>query len=72
MREVQSVVRNWGNSLGVTFPNEVVKELHVKSGEKIKLLILKESNVLKETFGTLKLKKSVKALMKESDRDLYD
>ena len=32
----------------------------------------KKVNVLRETFGTMKFKKSVKEMMKETDRDLYD
>jgi len=31
-----------------------------------------ESNVLKETFGKVKFKKSTKQMMKEIDEGLYD
>lgn len=29
-------------------------------------------NVLRETFGTAKFKKSIKQIMKEMDKELYD
>ena len=32
----------------------------------------KKTNVLRETFGTIKFKKPVEQMMKEMDRDLYD
>ena len=31
-----------------------------------------KTNILRETFGTIKFKKSVRKMMKEMDRDLYD
>lgn len=32
----------------------------------------KKGNVLRETFGTAKFKKSTKQMMKETDEELYD
>jgi len=34
--------------------------------------IMKKSNTLRETFGTLKFSKSVEEMMKETDEELYD
>jgi len=72
MIEVETNVRNWGNSLGITLPHETVKDLGIQSGEKIKIWIGKESNILRETFGKFKTEKSTEQIMKEIDEELYN
>lgn len=71
MIEVEAKVRKWGRSLGVVIPKEKIKEEGIKENETIKLLIAKRTNVLKETFGTLKFKKSTDEMMQEIDRELW-
>jgi len=51
------VVRKWGNSLGVVFPKELVKEKKVRVNEKIIVEVVKEAD-LSDIFGTLKRKMS--------------
>jgi len=51
---------------------EIIKRKCINEGEEIDAIIIKKGNVLRETFGTMKSKKSVKQIMKEVDRELYD
>lgn len=72
MPEVESRIRKWGNSFGVVIPNEVMKKEKLKEGQKVGILILKKADVLKRTFGTLKLKKSAQEIKDEIRAELYD
>ncbi|MBW2984246.1 AbrB/MazE/SpoVT family DNA-binding domain-containing protein [Candidatus Woesearchaeota archaeon] len=63
--------KQWGNSLGVIIPKEVVKEMNIKPNEEVCLDINKKgTNVLKELFGALPFKKATKQLLKESREEL--
>ncbi|MBI4452349.1 AbrB/MazE/SpoVT family DNA-binding domain-containing protein, partial [Candidatus Woesearchaeota archaeon] len=66
MLEVEAKVRKWGRSFGVVIPKDKVKEEGIKENETIKLLITKKTNVLKETFGTMKFKRSTQEILDES------
>ena len=69
MLEVEAKVRKWGRSFGVVIPKDKIKEEGIKENETIKLLIAKKTNVLKETFGTMKFKRSTQEILEESDRE---
>jgi len=71
MLEVEAKVRKWGRSFGIVIPKDKVKEEGIKENETIKLLITKKTNVLKETFGTMKFKKSTDQMMREIDKELW-
>ncbi len=71
MLEVEAKVRKWGRSFGVVIPKEKIKEEGIKENETVRLLIAKRNNVLKETFGTLKFKKSTDDMMREIDKELW-
>jgi len=72
MLEVEAKVRKWGRSFGVVIPKDKVKEEGIKENETIKLLIIKKTNVLKETFGTMKFKRTTQEILDESDREDWD
>ena len=72
MLEVEAKVRKWGRSFGVVIPKDKIKEEGIKENETIKLLITKRTNVLKETFGTMKFKRSTQEILDESDREDWD
>ena len=72
MLEVEVKVRKWGRSFGVVIPKDKVKKEGIKENETIKLLITKKTNVLKETFGTMKFKRSTQEILDESDREDWD
>ena len=72
MIEVETKVRKWGRSFGVVIPKEKIKEEGIRENETIRLLIGKKKNVLRETFGTLKLKRPTQEILDESDREDWD
>lgn len=72
MMEVEAKVRKWGRSFGIVIPKEKIKQEGIKENETVKLLIAKKTNVLKETFGTMKLKRSTQEILDESDREDWD
>ena len=71
MLEVEAKVRKWGRSFGVVIPKDKVKKEGIKENETITLLITKKTNVLRETFGTMKFKKSTDEMMREIDKELW-
>ena len=69
--EITSQVRQWGRSVGIVIPKETAEKAHIKTGDKIRLLIMGK-NPLRETFGILKLKRPTKEILKEVDREGWD
>lgn len=72
MTELTSKIRKWGNSYGIIITGDVLKRQGFKEGEEVDAILVKKSNVLRETFGTHKFSKPIKKLMKEVDKELYD
>jgi len=54
MIETEAVVKEWGNSLGIVLPSKLRKDERIKSGDKVKVIIIKDNNILKESFGALR------------------
>lgn len=54
MIEAETKVKKWGNSLGVVLPRDLTRNEKVKAGDKIKIIVIKEQNTLKDVFGSLK------------------
>jgi len=52
---VEVTLRKWGNSVGVVFPKEFVKQRHLKPNQKIWVEVTKKAD-LSSIFGTLKTK----------------
>ena len=71
MMEVEAKVRKWGRSFGIVIPKDKIDKEGIKEDETVKLLISKKSNVLRETFGTMKFKKSTDQIMREMDKELW-
>lgn len=72
MLEVEAKVRKWGRSFGIVIPKDKIKEEGIKENETIKILIAKKTNVLRETFGTMKFKRPTQEILDESDREDWD
>lgn len=70
--EAETRIRKWGRSFGVVLPMKKIKEEGLKENDVVSLLVLKNANPLKETFGTLKFKKSTRQILRESDREAWD
>ncbi len=51
--EIEAEIKQWGNSLGIIIPKDLAVKENIKSGDKVKILLSHNGNVLKETFGSL-------------------
>jgi len=72
MIEFQAQLKRWGRSFGIVVPMEKIKQARLRENEKMEVKMVKERNVLKETFGTVKLKRSTQEILDESDREAWD
>ncbi len=74
MIQINTKLRKWGNSFGIVVPLNKISREHMKEGEEVKVFLAKKKkqNILRETFGTFKFKKSTAQMMKEIDEELYD
>ena len=71
MIEINSKVKEWGNSLGVIIPKEIARKIKLKSEERVRIMIERpKSAKVKDIFGIAKFKKKTKQMMKELDKEL--
>ncbi len=49
----ETIVKKWGNSLGVVLPKELVYRQHLHENDKISILVVKEAD-LSSSNGSLK------------------
>ncbi|HLC85391.1 MAG TPA: hypothetical protein VJH22_06380 [Candidatus Nanoarchaeia archaeon] len=69
----QAKPREWGNSIGVTIPSEIVEQEHIRTDKPITLLLVPDHmDLVRKTFGTLKFKKPTQQIMDELDEEGYD
>ena len=52
--ETETVVRKWGNSLGVVLPKELVEMQNIKEGDVLSLPVVIKKADLSKIFGSLK------------------
>lgn len=69
MMEINTKLKKLGKSMGVSISPDIIKFEHLKEGDSVSLLIIKNKNVLKETFGSLKFKRSTDEILKEIDME---
>ena len=67
---IEAKTKQWGNSIGIVIPSKIVEKLALRPEENIIVEISKKENVLKELFGAVKFKRSVKEVIKEVREDL--
>ena len=60
-------VREWGHSLGIIIPKDVVRKENIKSEDEVIIEIRKKQDVM-DLFGTLKFKKSARQMKDEGRR----
>ncbi len=70
--EFEAQLKRWGRSFGIVVPMEKIRLAKLRENEKIEVKINKEKNVLRETFGTFKLKRSVEEILREGDKESWD
>lgn len=73
MTTINTKTRKWGNSVGIVLPNKVILDENIEENQDIKILIVRDSNVLYKTFGLLKgkIKKTSQELKDNSREELY-
>ncbi|MCX6802479.1 MAG: AbrB/MazE/SpoVT family DNA-binding domain-containing protein [Candidatus Diapherotrites archaeon] len=64
MTEVIVTARKWGNSIGATFPAEIVSKERIRPNDRLVVEVRKVVPI-KELFGTFKTKKTAQQLKDE-------
>jgi len=72
MIEAESQLRRWGRSLGLVIPKEIIVRDHLKEGDIVELVILKKSDAIKNSFGTVALKRPTVQILREIDKEGWD
>ena len=72
MQVFDAIPKQWGNSIGITIPKDVIKKEQISTKKKVKFIAIgTEMDQLKREFGSLKLKKPTENVMAEIDEG-YD
>ncbi len=72
MQVFDAIPKQWGNSVGITIPKNVIEKENISTKKKTKFIAIgSEMDQLKRAFGSLKLKKSTQKVMDEIDEG-YD
>ena len=72
MEVFDAIPKQWGNSIGITIPREIIKKEHISPKKKAKFLVIGAAmDEVKKSFGSLKFKKSTQQIMDEIDEG-YD
>ncbi|MBI2576879.1 hypothetical protein HYV84_06690 [Candidatus Woesearchaeota archaeon] len=71
MLEIETVVKEWGNSVGIVIPKEKALREELKANDRVTILLTKESDSLKvkDIFGSVKWRIPIKRMMDESDKE---
>ena len=59
-----ATISKWGNSQGVRFPKNVMKELNLSAGDKMKILV-QEYKIILEPIKQSRKKYNIKELVKQ-------
>jgi antitoxin component of MazEF toxin-antitoxin module len=62
--EVVTKPREWGNSLGITIPKEIIQKENIKKGDEL-IIDIRKKNDIKAIRGLVKFKKSTQELKDE-------
>ena len=68
MQVFDAIPKQWGNSVGITIPREVLERENISAKKKTRFIAIgSEMNQLKRAFGSLKLKKPTQKAMDDID-----
>lgn len=67
---ITAKAKEWGNSIGVIIPRDVVEKLNIHPGDEISLDIGKKDKVLRELYGFGKFKEPTDKLIKRIRKGL--
>jgi len=72
MQLFEAIPKQWGNSVGITIPRNVIEKEHIMPKKKTRFLVIGTAmNGVRKSFGSLKFKKSTQQIMDEIDEG-YD
>ncbi len=72
MQVFDAIPKQWGNSVGITIPKEIIELEKISLKKKAKFAVIgTEMDSLRKAFGSLKLKKKTQKAMDEIDEG-YD
>ena len=71
METFEAIPKQWGNSIGITIPSDIVKKEKISPKKKARFLVIGNKNEIKKTFGSLKISKPTQQIMDEIDEG-YD
>ena len=71
METFEAIPKQWGNSIGITIPSDIVKKEKISPKKKARFLVIGNKNEIKKTFGSLKINKPTQQIMDEIDEG-YD
>lgn len=73
MQAFETTPKQWGNSLGITIPKDVVDKEQLSPGKRMRVFVVADRrSELRKVFGSLKLKMPTQKAMEEIDREYYD
>jgi len=74
METIEAKTKKWGNSLGIVIPKEIVRKEKIREGQKVKILLVKDRGLLKETFGMMegKWKEPTQKMKDKLRKELYN
>jgi len=68
--QTKTRIKEWGNSLGVTIPKEIVIKENLRPNDQVTITITKKE-ILKDFFGKLKKVKINAQKMKDESRKMW-
>ncbi|MEK6861068.1 MAG: hypothetical protein AABY07_03790 [Nanoarchaeota archaeon] len=72
MQVFDAIPKQWGNSIGITIPKEIIERERITPKKRIRLLVVGTTmDGVRRSFGSLKFKKSTQQIMDEIDEG-YD
>ncbi len=71
MLETEAMLKRWGSSVGLILPKGSLKKEDLKVGQRVIVRVMKKISPLRQTFGTLKFRKSTEELLRESDQEMW-
>jgi len=71
METFETKPKQWGSSLGVIIPKNIVEKQHLTTHKKIVVFVLNQTAMenVRKSFGTLKLKRNTQAILDQGDEE---
>lgn len=71
MIEVEGEIKKWGNSGGLRLRKDALLKNRLRFNQKVRVIVIPKTAVkARDLFGTMKIGKPTREIMKEIDKDL--